>query len=189
MLQARIGYKDFSKDYLFPMVELANLRFGDNYINTEDLLSYITERGGVCTLAVDEEDKLLGFCLFYGETFKNISEQLKISKEEMLSVIKENCNLCVAKSIVLAESAQGMGIADNLLKINLEKAKNKGYDYVFAAAWDKGGGDVPAKNVSVKNGFKFLKTSSMVWINYKNYKCVICNGPCRCNAEIYYRAL
>ena len=185
-----IKYTDFSLRYLSSMVELGVERFGEKYTNESKLRAYVENKKNVCKLVVDaESDRLLGFFLMHGTNLEGLAEEFKLNKFEIKQVIGNNEKICVAKSLVLQKDSEKAGLATELTRRGLEKAKRMGFYSCWSPLWIRKDGAIPAEHVIERNGFTFYKVVHMLWVDDKDYKCLDCNGPCKCDAAIYYKIL
>lgn len=186
-----VEYIDFSPQYLDEMVKLGEKRFGEMYTNKDKLLSYVTNKNNICKLAIDkDENRLLGFFLTHASSIKGVSEEFKLSEEELKNVVGGHNNLCVARSLVLQQDAEKAGLATELVKKGMQKAKDMGFHSAWSPLWIRKDGSIPAKKVIERNNFKFSNIiTHMLWFDDKDYKCLDCHGPCKCDAAIYYKIL
>lgn len=185
-----VKFIDFSPEYLDSMIELGEKRFGEMYTNRDKLYSYVTNKNNICKLAVDKEsNRLLGFFLSHKTNVPNLSEEFKLTEDDIRNVVGGHENLCVAKSLVLQKDAEKYGLATELVREGMEKAKKMGYYSAWSPLWIRKDHSIPAKKVIERNGFKFSEISHMLWVDDKDYKCVDCHGPCKCDAAIYYKIL
>lgn len=181
---------DFSPKYLKEMVELGNERFGENYTNESKMRAYAENENNICKLAIDtKEDKLIGFFLMHGTNISGLAKEFKLRIDEIKNFIGDNEKICVAKSLALQKNSEKSGIATELVKESLEKAKRMGFYSSWSPLWIRKNGSIPAKHVIERNGYLFYKNVHMLWVDDKNYKCLDCAGPCKCDAAIYYKIL
>ena len=188
--EIKIKFIDFLPQYLKEMVELGNERFGKSYTNENKLRTYAENKNNICKLAIDtKEDKLIGFFLMHGTNISGLAKEFKLTQEEIKNFVGNNERICVAKSLALQRNSEKGGIATELVKESLEKAKEMGFYSSWSPLWIRKDGSIPAKTVIERNGFLFYKNVHMMWVDYKNYRCVDCDGPCKCDAAIYYKIL
>lgn len=184
-----VHYTDFSNEYIDSIIDIGTKSFGNNYITRDEILKCIDKDNNMCTLAVDKDtNEVLGYCLFFGENMDKAQENFRIPKEELIAVTGSDSSICHAKSIALRKEYEGRGIGGNLFNKTLNKAQKIGYKVAWCPAW-KRGEFIPAEKVLLKNGFTYFKTVSNIWEKDKNYRCVDCKGPCKCDAAIYYKVL
>lgn len=181
---------DFSLKYLNSMVKLGEERFGERYTNKDELRAYAENENNICKLAIDiENDKLLGFFLMHGTNITGLSKEFKLTTDEIKKISGNNEKICVAHTLVLQKYVEKFGLATELTKKGLEKAKEMRFHACWSPLWIRKDGSIPAQNVIERNGFTFYKVVHLLWVDDKNYKCIDCNGPCRCDAAIYYKIL
>ncbi len=181
---------DFRPRYLDQMVELGEERFGEKYTSESKLRSYIEKKDNICKLAVNGEgDRLLGFFLMHRTSVLGLAKEFKMKAPEIERVIGDNRKICVAKSLVLQKDVEKGGIATKLAQRGLEKAKSKGFYSCWSPLWIRKDGAIPAQNVIERLGFTFYKIVHMLWVDDKDYKCIDCKGPCKCDAAVYYKIL
>lgn len=183
-----VTYSNFANEYLDDMINVAVGRFGENYIDRKKILDHVNCDNEMCTLALDENGNVLGYCLFFEDNMNSAEKDFKIPKQELISVTGSDSSICHTKSMALRKDCEKMGLGYNLFNRTLNKAQKIGYKAAWCPAW-KRGSYVPVKNVLLKSGFTFFKTVHRIWEDDKNYTCVECNGPCKCDAAIYYKIL
>lgn len=184
-----IEYKNFSSEYLDEIINIANARFGANYYTKDSFMENLKSSKGMCTVAIDKDsNEVLGYCIFFEESIENAEKYFKVSKEELINVGNSREPICHAKSLAIKEKCENIGIGTKLFELTLDKAKNLGYKTAWCSAWLKGD-DIPAKDILDKSGFIYYKTVSGLWKNNNKYRCIVCNGPCRCKDAIYYKIL
>lgn len=172
------------------MVELGDGRFGENYTNEDKMQKYAENENNICKLAIEaKEDKLIGFFLMHGTTISGLAKEFKLKIDEIKNFIGDNEKICIAKSLALQKNSEKGGIATELVKESLEKAKRMGFYSSWSPLWIRKNGSIPAKHVIERNGYLFYKNVHMLWVDDGNYRCVDCDGPCRCDAAIYYKIL
>lgn len=89
---------------------------------------------------------------------------------------------------MVTKQFDGRGYSQAMIKSALRIAREEGYGSIFGSAWIYDGGIPIARTVS-RMGFQPLYRRKMLWYHDKNYTCVICKGPCKCDALIYYKKL
>ena len=185
-----IRFIDFLPQFSKEMVEIGNERFGNNYTNENKLRKYAEKENNICKLAIDiKNEKLLGFFLMHGTDISGLAKEFKLTAEEIKNFIGNNEKICVAKSLVLQKNSEKGGIATELVREGIEKAKKMGFYSSWSPLWIRKDGSIPAKKVIERNGFLFYKNAHMLWVDDEDYRCVDCNGPCKCDAAIYYKIL
>lgn len=184
-----IEYKNFSSKYLDDIIKIANKRFGKNYYNRENFIENLNKSKGMCTVAIDKlKNEVLGYCIFFEESLKKAEKHFKIPIEELVSVTGSGESICHTKSIALKENCEKAGIGTELFRITLDKAQKLGYKVAWCPAWIREN-YIPVGNVLKRNNFTYYKTVGNLWEDDKDYKCVVCSGPCKCSAAVYYKIL
>lgn len=185
----QVHYSDFSHEYIDGIIDIGIKSFGENYITKEEILKYVNKDNEMCTLAIDKNtNEILGYCLFFEENMDKAEKDFHIPKTDLISITGSDSSICHAKSIAIRKTCESRGIGFNLFDKTINKAKNLGYKVAWCPAW-KRGDFIPVEKVLLKSGFTYFKTVSNIWEKDKNYKCVDCNGPCKCDAAIYYKLL
>ena len=180
--------KGFDEKYVDQYVDFANETFGENYIDKKTLLKHVNCENEMCTLAIEESsNRLIGFCIFYVETPKEIIKNCIFTRKELDMLRTDKKNICHIHSIAVKKEYQKSGISFELFESTLSKAKKLGFTFGFAIAW-KRKDFIPAKKILINHGFIKLKTLSMPWYNNKTYSCIDCNGPCKCDGVVYYKS-
>ena len=186
---SNIEYRNFDAKYLDEIVNIANSRFGKNYYSNENFMKTLERSKGMCSVAVDKNtNEVLGYCIFFEEDLKNAEKHFKIPEEELAYVSGSGESICHTKSIALKENCEKLGIGMGLFTRTLEKAKNLGYKSAWCPAWIHHG-YIPVGNVLKKNNFTYYKTVGNLWEDDNDYKYIVCHGPCKCDAAIYYKIL
>ena len=186
---ASIDYKDFSLEYLDDILNIANSRFGKNYYTRESFIKNLDESKGMCTVAVNRSNnEVLGYCIFFEENLDKAEKHFKIPKEELEAIAGSGDPVCHTKSLALKEGCEKFGIGTELFRKTLDKATDLGYKAAWCPAWVRND-YIPVGNVLKKNDFTYYKTVGDLWKDDKDYHCVVCGGPCRCNAAVYYKIL
>ena len=184
-----VEYRDFSLKYLDDIIKIANKRFGKNYYTRENFMKTLDQSKGMCTVAIDKlKDEVLGYCIFFEESLKKAEKHFKIPVEEFISVTGSGESICHTKSIALRGNCEKAGIGTELFKQTLDKAQKLGYKVAWCPAWIREN-YVPVGNVLKRNDFTYYKTVGNLWEDDKDYKCIVCSGPCKCNAAVYYKIL
>lgn len=184
-----VQYVDFDERYLDGMLKIAIDRFGENYIDKNKILSLADKDEAMCSLAVSADTKdVLGYCLFFEENMEKASKDFKIPKDEMIAVTGSDSSLCHAKSMALKRGSEKRGLGYNLFNRTLDKAQKIGYKVAWCPAW-KRGDFIPVEKVLLRLGFNYFKTVHRIWEDDKDYKCIECHGPCKCDAAVYYKIL
>ena len=125
----------------------------------------------------------------HGTNLEGLAKEFKLNKYEIKRIVGNDERICVAKSLVLQKDSEKAGLATELTRRGLEKAKRMGFYSCWSPLWIRKDGAVPAEHVIKRNGFTFYKVVHMLWVDDKDYKCLDCNGPCKCDAAIYYKIL
>lgn len=181
---------DFSPLYLNDIIDLAKKRLGDGYSNSEELQRYANRPSNIFKLIIDAANgNLVGFFKMHGTNVSGLAKEFKLTPDEIRNVVGGNESICVAKSLVLQKECEKAGLATNLVRDTLEEAKQKGFYSCWSPLWVRKDGSIPAKKIMDRNDFKYYKNSHMVWVDDKEYKCIDCEGPCKCDAAVYYKIL
>ena len=184
-----VQYVDFDERHLDGMLDIAIDRFGENYIDRDKILHFVNKDEAMCSIAVEKDTKdVLGYCLFFEENMDRASKDFKIPKEEMIAVTGSDSSLCHTKSMALKRGSERKGLGYNLFNRTLDKAQKIGYKVAWCPAW-KRGDDMPVEKVLLRSGFNYFKTVHRIWEDDKTYRCIDCNGPCKCDAAVYYKIL
>lgn len=182
-----VAYKKFSPEYLDEVLKIANARFGENYYTKENFMETLNKSEGMCIVAIEKKtNEVLGYCIFYGEKLEEAEKHFKLSQEELSNISGGDEKICHTKSMAIKKKCEKAGIGSTLFEKTLEEAQKLGYKTALCPAWEING-QVPVANILDKNDFVYHSTVGDLWKDDENYKCVVCNGPCRCNAAIYYK--
>lgn len=176
----------FNSEYTDDVIRLCDERFGKNYITKSDLKSFINH-GAKFTLALDEDKKLLALSMSYITDMGYASRYLSISAQEIKDVQGGDFPIGIIKFIVVARSAERLGLAHKLMDLEIENMKKGGAKFIWASLWKKGN-VIPAKKIVEDYGFKYFKTVHNRLEDNHKYVCNFChNVPCRCDDAIYYK--
>lgn len=187
---SEIIFSNFDLKYIDQLVETSNNTFGSNYIDKDSILKYVGDSSEMCTMAIDKNyDKLVGCCLFYEETIADAAKRFKMLEEEIHRYAGKADTICHTKQIWVLPEFKSTGLASRIFEKTLAKAKKIGLKTVLSPAWKRGDEYIPAEGILLKQGFERIKTIPMLWFDDKDYVCVECDGPCRCDGVIYYKNL
>lgn len=165
------------------IIRLANAAFGENYLTAEKLASFL-RRIHSFYIAV-EGDSLLGYCLFLIEPTDDAAQGLKLDAAR-LQVMGGQKPVCHTKSMSVIPERRKTGLAKTLFNRCLQEAVGKGAGSAWGMAW-KVGEKVPMDSIFRDAGFSVHSELPMAWFDDKDYRCVVCDGPCRCTGVVYYK--
>lgn len=84
----------------------------------------------------------------------------------------------------LCDSAHdGQGISGILLEKVISNARELGYGVIISPTWMYNG-IAPAEKLQTNLGFRAIGKRKLLWYGQEGYSCVICGGPCRCDAVL-----
>lgn len=164
---------------------LANLRFGDGYLDIDEFHKWLTEPD--LFLLAEYEGNFAGYTCLRPETPKEIAESMQLDVNEVTEFAKGK-GIVHCRSCALVKEYEHNGIMKALVETELENAKNDGYGSAYAPAWMYNG-YVPMKKTMEFFNFDAIAIKKNLWYNDLKYVCIVCGGRCRCDGLIYRKSL
>ncbi|MFC0118380.1 GNAT family N-acetyltransferase [Pseudoalteromonas xiamenensis] len=175
--------KPLTENYFDEVILLANLVHGDNYLDMDGLLDMIrkgTKSGlNACFVAVDDNDKIIGFRTTYAATQWSIDKWCTPDKWPV-----NNDLMAYFKCSAIAPEAQGQGIGPKLLEASIDVLKQQGAKAGLAHLWMQSPGNAAVKYFT-KAGGVLINTHHDRWLPLcleDGYVCTICGNECHCQA-------
>jgi len=163
---------------------LANSAFGEGYL-TEARCLEMARADGDFLVAAGEGGEVAGFICFLYRSAREVEEAMRL---EPGAIAMNGEPVCHAKTMAVSPELKRTGLADALFAQCLELSIQAGMRSAWGAAWNAGG-RVPMRRIFEKHGFSVYGEREMLWYEDNGYRCVVCGGPCRCPAVIYYKIL
>lgn len=157
---------------------VADRRLGTGYFDYDDFL-FRTEYPEL-NLVADVDGKAVAMISMTPEEPTSLANAVKMDLDELLKdaagrpVIHFRTALC-------DEEHDHAGLTKRLLEIVINNAKVLGYGVIISPTW-KYHGKAPALRLQTDLGFVDIGEKHLLWVEQKKYKCIICNGPCKCDA-------
>jgi GNAT superfamily N-acetyltransferase len=177
------------------VVSLLGEALGECYVDLATVQEAITaDSGSTCLVAVDRESRLLGAVTYYLVGKESICRFLPIGQEEVterLRLLWCNHSVGLLRSIAVASSYRGRGVATQLTEAGLKWCATEGATAMLAFAWDPPSGS-QFVGVLKHSGFGPVMSIDNYWTNdseAKRYECPACGAVCHCAAVVYSRAL
>ena len=166
------------------LIEMFDENLGEGYMTEQEIRDHICGEKELFFAARRSDGTLCGILLFGEEDSKTLSEQTKIPEDELLKMANGK-KLLKCRSICIAKDCQGCGVGNQLLKGALQVIRESGeYGLITSLLWEYNG-KAPSKKLHEENGYQFVHKLIMPWYHLENYKCIICNGRCRCDGLQY----
>lgn len=174
-----------SWEYYDIIRELCDLRYGEGYM-TREVYGHWMERPEMIQIALVDGD-FAGYSSMLPVTAQEVTEKMKVDREDV-ERIAAGRPIIYYKSTVIPFEYEGRGHFQALARVAISTAREQGYGSMFSTAWTYGG-YTPLARPFARLGFEYLYRRGMLWYDDKNYTCIVCKGPCKCDAEIYYKIL
>lgn len=166
--------------------ELASESFGNNYITTNDILSYLnsTHKFAFCLF---NKKEFIGF-LFLRTYSNNLIQNYFLTQKDWFKNYFDSTKIiAVVTQIALIKKYRQQKLSSILLHSSIEFIKPK-CDTIVSVCWIKKETN-NMKFLLLNNGFKNIKTLQNYWLQDsidKGYYCETCGTPpCQCNAEVF----
>jgi len=177
------------------VVSLLGEALGESYVALADVQEAIAaDSGSTCLVAVDLKGRLLGAATYYLVGKEEICRFLPIGQEgvaERLRLFGFNHSVGLLRSVAVAPSCRGRGVATQLTEFGIRWCAQEGATAMLAFAWDPPTGSQLA-GVLKHTGFTELTRLDSYWTRdsqAKRYECPACGPICTCAAAVYSRAL
>lgn len=164
-----------------PLRELCDARLGKGYLSKDDYMDRI--RFPSLNLVAVSGENIAGFVSMTPEDAESLGKALQIDSEDILRDARERP--CIHfRTAIISEKYEHRGIVHMLLGEMLHNAESEGYGLILSPVWEYEG-KAPAARFHDDFGFVRLGRRENLWADQKGYTCIICNGPCHCNAILY----
>lgn len=158
--------------------KIADERLGTGYFDHDDFV-FRTEYPELNLVAVDDGQPV-ALISMTPEAPESLAEAVRMDPDALVKdaggrpVIHFRTALCDA-------AHDGQGLTGALLESVINNARELGYGAIISPTW-KYCGKAPAEKLQTNLGFRPIGERHMLWYDQKGYSCVICGGPCRCDA-------
>lgn len=174
-----------SWDYYDEIEQLCDLRYGRGYM-TRALYSHWMEHPEMIQIAL-VDGRFAGCTGMYPVTPEEVVRKLAVVPADVARIAGGRPILYYNTTVVRQEY-DGRGYSQAMIRSAVQIARDQGFGSIFGSAWIYDNATPIARTVK-RMGFQPLYRRKMLWYDDKNYTCIICKGPCRCDAEIYYKKL
>lgn len=174
-----------SWDYYDIIQPLCDLRYGTGYM-TREVYAHWMEHPDMIQIAL-VDGQFAGYSSMLPVTLDEVVTGMKVNRSDA-ERIAGGRPILYYKSTVVPFEYEGRGHFQALAHAAMATAREQGYGSMFSTAWTYGG-YTPLARPFARLGFEHLYRRSMLWYEDKNYTCIVCKGPCRCDAELYYKKL
>lgn len=185
MERQNIKLIDATSDFYESTKQLCDESFGTGYIDHVEYNKWLIHPRLFNIALVD--GKFAGYSVMIPASTEDIIEHMGMKKSEVLTITGSKPAL-IYKSVAVRSIYRKNGILTELVRALLCHAKELNYGSVILSAWTHGG-KTPAESSLISLDFTRLYHRHMLWYHYENYRCVICNGRCVCDAAIFYKNL
>lgn len=180
-----IAVLDGDERYFEEIRLLCEARFGEGYLSREEFARWMRHPRLIKTALAD--GRFAGFTVMLPADTPEIMRRMGMPEEDVVALAGERPALIYKSAAVRAEY-ENCGVMRALASRAFEDAKALGYGTLFGAAWAYDG-KIPIEPTLLAFGFRRLYERKMLWYHDKGYRCIVCGGPCRCDAVIYYKIL
>jgi len=160
---------------------LCNRRFGTGYLDYKDFLDKI--KFPRLNLVAEDKGKAVAMVSMIPTEAHKLAEFMQMDEQELLKDAAGR-KMIRYKTAVCDEDYEGKGIIHFLTGEIIRNVKEDNFGVILASVW-KYNGKAPASRLLRSFEFKDLGERHMMWYNQKDYECVVCNGPCKCDAELF----
>lgn len=181
--------KKLAKSHIPHIISIADNLLGKDHL-TQEVLDKISNGSPdyYCEVAIDSQNKVVGFYIGYITHAKNIEDKMKITQDEIPRSIKYANKIGVIKTVVVEEKSQGYGIGTKLVESCMKELRKAGVQMVCSIA-EKYRNPSNMDGIFKNLGFNIIAEVPEYWSEEsidKGYKCPICKEPpCECTAVIY----
>ena len=166
-----------------PVIELANQVHGDNYLDLESL-SLMKQQGiksglNASFVALDDNDNVVAYRLSFAPGQWNLDKWCSVDSWPVAHPY-----MAYFKSVAVAPSARGQGVASALLKASVDILRRQGGKAGLAHIWRESPGNAAERYFS-HAGAKLLKVHPKRWAHLcetAGYICPLCGSACQCSA-------
>lgn len=174
-----------SYDYYDIIQQECDLRYGPGYM-TPEVYAHWMEHPDMIQIAL-VDGQYAGYSSMLPVTPEEVTRLMKVDRADVERVAGDR-PILYYKSTVIPYAFEGRGHFQALAHAAMDTARAQGYGSMFSTAWTYDG-YTPLERPFKRLGFVRLYRRGMLWYEDKNYTCVVCKGPCKCDAEIYYKIL
>lgn len=159
---------------------MCDRRLGKGYLDYEDFLFRVEYPE--LNLVAEENGRPIAMVSMTPEDPRSLADAVKMDYDELLRDAggRETIHF---RTAICDEIHHHTGLTQSLLERVISNARRLGYGVILSPTW-KYNGCVPALKLQTNLGFKIKGERHMLWYNQKGYTCIICNGPCRCDAVL-----
>lgn len=167
-----------------PLINILDENLGEGYMTEEQILELIRNDKELFFAARREDGSICGMLLFGEEDAQTLAQQIRIPVEELLRMAHGK-KLLKCRSICIAKDSQRSGVGKALFGDAIRFIRESGtYGVITSLLWEYNG-TVPSLKLHEENGFRFLHRIPMPWYHLQDYRCIVCNGRCRCDGVQY----
>lgn len=177
--------QEIAQNHIQQIVDIADQQFGEGFLTFNEAKQYLQEEHLIGHVVTDE-DVVLGFSLMQIGMVDEIFDQFQSIKEELKSNFNQHEKVAYRSLTAVTKSAEGKGVASQLVKAGISFLKNK-VDLIICDAWKSD--HIHIGNILEKNGYQCYREIPNYWtVNSINesYECKVCGAPpCECVGVIY----
>ena len=176
---------DATETFYESIKKLCDDSFGTGYLDYAEFTKWLLHPGLFKIALIDGE--FAGYSVMIPAKTEVIMEHMGMEESEVME-ITENKPALIYKSAAVLPKYRKHGLFTKLAESLLCNAKELGYCSVIVSAWTHSG-RTPVEKSLMSLDFTRLYRRHMLWYQYENYRCVICNGRCVCDAIIFYKKI
>lgn len=171
-------------------VALIGSQLGEGYLTENHFVELAADPLAVCFEAQAINGDVLGVVTAKILERQNAFELLKIRPEQVPDYAKQCEKIGIFKTIAISETAKGQGIGTQLVRALMQTFQQKNLHVVACVAWQYG----ETENIKgIMQRFSFERVAEIpdYWIDDPEpFICPACGKPpCRCQANIYFKAI
>lgn len=186
-MDLKVKIEDLTENKIDETIALMDSMVGEG-LYTRNLLEESIKNDKHFFKIICEEEKVVAYCYYIimsaGE-YKDLLTETKPSK--FLYSLGDDVMICAMQSIGIINRDRGHNVSDILVESGLSIAKKLKCEFAIVYAWEYNG-NVPAKSLLKRCGFRHEETIDRAWEKIETLKCDKCGGnTCCCSARVFVR--
>lgn len=181
--------KKLTEPYIGELASLSDMCVGEGMYPPEVLRAMMEDPSQYVYLVLGPEGDLAAYIYFHLIGMKEAAAIAKVSEEKFAALSRKAdpifAHMC---SMGVAHKYRKKGISSWLYALSMDYIESNGLaDAAFGTAW-KINGSVAMDSNMLRQGFRHLQDSHMVWYDHPTLNCPVCHGRCRCDAAVYVKS-
>ncbi len=185
-MSEHVSIRPFTEADFTDIIAIANKRFGNEYLNLNDLQDYMNNGNKIGVVAISNNE-IAGFALAQICNFDEAMAIILCEHDWFQEQFANKQSIGVLKMIAVNHKYSNQGIGTSLTKHRIEILK-KSTNSIFAVSWEHKQ-DIQNTKILQKFGLTLKRKIENYWKEDsldKGYSCEQCVAPpCKCCALIY----